>query len=90
MNVVLSVVAKKPEYLPQRLMTGNPQDGDPTEHAPYSIEGDTEEIFFWSYSLEEALAGAKWLTNNGLADTVTVWGWTPDGQCNRAVCCITR
>lgn len=84
MVVEILTPARKPESLPCRLFVGDPREGDPMEHASYSINGGLPDgngggVLFWCYSLENALAGARWCVENGY-HRVNVSGWSQRGE----------
>lgn len=83
------IAPRKPVGLPCRLMTGDPREGDPMEHASFSINGiDPDEkgggVLFWCYSLEDAIAGGLWCVENGY-HRVNVSAWNQRGNETGAV-----
>lgn len=83
------IAARKPVGLPCRLMTGDPREGDPMEHASFSINGGEPDgngggVLFWCYSLEDAIAGALWCVQNSYIK-VNVSAWNQRGEPTGAV-----
>jgi len=75
---------QRPEVLPCRLMVGDPREGDPMEHASYSINGGEPGgqgggVLFWCYSLESAIQGALWCVENAYTH-IRVVGWSQRGD----------
>lgn len=89
MVVELNVAARKPASLPCRLMVNDPREGDPTEHAPFSINGGMPDskgggVLFWCYSLEDALAGARWCVEHKYTH-INVGSWNQKGEESRSL-----
>lgn len=84
--VTCFILSKKPQDFPARIMRDVDGETKP-EHAPFSINGAINvpesqgriAVRFWCYSLEDALAGARWCAENNYTH-VSIWGWNKGGE----------